>query len=380
MVDASINGAILSKSYNDAYEIIERIASNNYPWPTNRAASGRWVAGIHEVDALTSLAAQVYSMSSMLKNITVNGFNGQQLNQFEDISYEYCRDGHFFENCLLNQESKYYMGNLNWNGPQTIQFLHGVINGRTIMTLLCHIDQIIRQNILNKCNNPHQLNLQAYITKNDELIQSQAATLKNLGNQVGQLANELRSRPQGIWPSDTENLKSMAKVHCKIVILQSGKTWEPKDVEVEHKHIVAKGKEEVQLSVETPAPQKLDMVILDEVNCKPVSSDYLTPISDTEKCPQKSFPVKAKIPPLPYPQRFQKQQNDTQLKEIFDDEVTFNYFDAAKSPDIVEECSAFSKMESLACTELELNSLEDPLEHIILEDSPSDDEDKECLA
>ena len=37
-------------------------------------------------------------------------------------------------------------------------------------------------------------------------------------------------------------------------------------------------------------------------------------------------------------------------------------------------------MESLDSKELELNSLDDPLEHILLEDSPSDDEDKKCLA
>ena len=30
VVDASANGALLSKSYNEAYEIIETIATNNY--------------------------------------------------------------------------------------------------------------------------------------------------------------------------------------------------------------------------------------------------------------------------------------------------------------------------------------------------------------
>ncbi|KAA3477840.1 Retrotransposon gag protein [Gossypium australe] len=59
VVDASANGALLFKSYNEAYKIIERIASNNYQWPKNRAPSGRQVAGVHEVDALTSLSAQV---------------------------------------------------------------------------------------------------------------------------------------------------------------------------------------------------------------------------------------------------------------------------------------------------------------------------------
>ena len=75
VVGASANGFLLSNSYNEAYEIIERISSNNYQWPTNRAASGRRVTGIHEVDALTSLASQVSSISSMLKNLTTNGSN-----------------------------------------------------------------------------------------------------------------------------------------------------------------------------------------------------------------------------------------------------------------------------------------------------------------
>ncbi|XP_017609371.1 uncharacterized protein LOC108455302 [Gossypium arboreum] len=58
MVDAFVNGAILSRSYNEAYKIIERIASNNYQWPTNREISKRRVVGVHEVDALTSLSTQ----------------------------------------------------------------------------------------------------------------------------------------------------------------------------------------------------------------------------------------------------------------------------------------------------------------------------------
>ena len=36
MVNASANRALLSKSYNEAYEILERIANNNYQWPSTR--------------------------------------------------------------------------------------------------------------------------------------------------------------------------------------------------------------------------------------------------------------------------------------------------------------------------------------------------------
>ena len=59
MVDASVNGALLSNSYNKGYEILERIAYNNYQWPSTRQVAARGTAGVHNVDALTTLSAQV---------------------------------------------------------------------------------------------------------------------------------------------------------------------------------------------------------------------------------------------------------------------------------------------------------------------------------
>ena len=59
MVDASVNGALLSKSYIEAYEILERIANNNYQWPSTRQTAAREVARIHNVDAFIALSAQV---------------------------------------------------------------------------------------------------------------------------------------------------------------------------------------------------------------------------------------------------------------------------------------------------------------------------------
>ncbi|KAK5819320.1 hypothetical protein PVK06_024302 [Gossypium arboreum] len=91
IVDASKNEALFSKSNNDAYEIIERIANNNYQWPTNRAASEGRVVGVHKADTLASLAAQVSSMSPMLKNITVNGFNGNLTENLRSTCKEHCK-------------------------------------------------------------------------------------------------------------------------------------------------------------------------------------------------------------------------------------------------------------------------------------------------
>ena len=57
MMDASANGALLSKSYTEAYEILERIANNNYQWPSARQPSARGSAGVHNIDAIIALSA-----------------------------------------------------------------------------------------------------------------------------------------------------------------------------------------------------------------------------------------------------------------------------------------------------------------------------------
>ena len=59
MVDTSKNRALLSKSYIEAYENLERIANNNYQWPSIRQTTARGAAGVHNIDAITALSTQV---------------------------------------------------------------------------------------------------------------------------------------------------------------------------------------------------------------------------------------------------------------------------------------------------------------------------------
>ncbi|KAA3470744.1 gag-asp_proteas domain-containing protein [Gossypium australe] len=113
VVDASANGVLLSKSYNEAYGIIDRIASKNCQWLTNRPYSGRRVARVHEVDALASLLAHVFSISSMLKQFTTNALNHvatQPPRQFDVVSYAYMAKNDALIQCqvatLKNLENK----------------------------------------------------------------------------------------------------------------------------------------------------------------------------------------------------------------------------------------------------------------------------------
>ncbi|KAL5542654.1 hypothetical protein UlMin_010364 [Ulmus minor] len=83
------------------------------------------------------------------------------------------------------------------------------------------------------------------MARNDAVIQSQAASLRNLENQVGQLANELKNRPPGTLPSNTESPKRDGKEHCKAITLRGGKTLEVPEInEKNPKELVSRQEEE----------------------------------------------------------------------------------------------------------------------------------------
>ena len=110
MVDASANGALLSKSYTEAYEILERIANNNYQWPSTRQPAERGAPGVHNIDAITALSAQVTSLTNMVKAMTSATATVKQV---AELSCVYCGEEHDFDNCPGNPTSVNYVGNFN---------------------------------------------------------------------------------------------------------------------------------------------------------------------------------------------------------------------------------------------------------------------------
>ena len=62
-----------------------------------------------------------------------------------------------------------------------------------------------------------------YIAKNEAIVQSQAISLRNLENQIGQLATAMSSRSQGSLPSNTEDPRREENEHCKVINLRSEK-------------------------------------------------------------------------------------------------------------------------------------------------------------
>ncbi|XP_062118769.1 uncharacterized protein LOC133832440 [Humulus lupulus] len=70
IIDAVTGGAFMSKSANEAYELLEEMAMNNYQWPTERGQPKK-MAGMMELDAISMLTAQVAALTKQLQKTTL---------------------------------------------------------------------------------------------------------------------------------------------------------------------------------------------------------------------------------------------------------------------------------------------------------------------
>ncbi|XP_062075151.1 uncharacterized protein LOC133779175 [Humulus lupulus] len=226
--------------------------------------------------------------------------------------------------------------------------------------------------------------LKEYIVKNESMIQSQETSLRNLETQDGKLANELRNRPRGALPSDMENPRNMGNEHCKAMNLRSGNGLENSKKSAWHKG-------------EPPSIQNNEKVSEDAKNSRKLASAQNVAAFEL---PQSS----PEIQKLLFPQRFEKQKQESQFKRFLDMlkqlHINISLVEALeKMPNYVkfmeaiitkkiqlgeyktmaltkefEECSVVSVVDSLALKELENNCLDDHLERILLFYSQENDE------
>jgi len=65
MIDAAAGGTLMSKTEEEAYNLIEEMALNNYQWSNERGQPKR-VGGKYEIDALTLRTAKMDVMTQKL--------------------------------------------------------------------------------------------------------------------------------------------------------------------------------------------------------------------------------------------------------------------------------------------------------------------------
>ncbi|XP_052198388.1 uncharacterized protein LOC127805673 [Diospyros lotus] len=262
IIDATAGGALMDKSFDDAYTLLEDMAANNYQWNPDRTPQRR-TAGVYEIDAIFALTAQ---------------------------------------------------------GEVWIE--HGVFT-------------ICRQLYQNQ----------------SVQIQSQGIAIKNIENQLGQLANSMNFRPQGALPSNTEqNPKREDKEQCKAISshLPSNTEQNPKQEDKEQCKAISSHQTHEHTSLYAPqsVPKEISKQLVegqsdfeqfvemgDELNEQGVpsvnqnkakSDAYEENSRRQKKKKEENYPTKynpkSGYPPPPFPQCLQKQkqeQNFSKFLEVF---------------------------------------------------------------
>jgi len=95
MIDAAGGDTLMSKTEEEAYNLIEKMALNNYQWSSERGQPKR-VGGKYDVDALTLLTVKMDAMTQRLDRLNVNVVNSCAPSPFCDRC---CSLDHVTENC-----------------------------------------------------------------------------------------------------------------------------------------------------------------------------------------------------------------------------------------------------------------------------------------
>ncbi|MDV3191326.1 MAG: hypothetical protein Q8832_02735, partial [Candidatus Phytoplasma australasiaticum] len=98
MLDAASGGALWAKSYEEAYDLIELMATNEYQYPTQRYPQGK-VAGVLEVDTVTAITAQLKALSMKINSLANYG-----VKQIISVC-ELCAGPHVTEQYAISSDS-----------------------------------------------------------------------------------------------------------------------------------------------------------------------------------------------------------------------------------------------------------------------------------
>ncbi|KAM6580981.1 hypothetical protein CsatA_004755 [Cannabis sativa] len=285
LIDAAAGGAFMRKSANEAYDLLEEMALNNQQWPTERSQSKK-VAGVLEVDAITKLTAQVEALTKIIAG---------QAKQAQVVC-ELCGGSHHFSECQadvvdLPMDEAKAIGNYSQNNNNNYGFNQG--NNRRNSGFYQQRNQNQNQN---QQFNQQQTSGGNSSLQTDLLLQFLTETrssIKDLQAQMGQLATEVATRPQGNLPSTTE---VNPKENCKAITLRSGKNYDGPEL-----------------------PQSADGEKENEAQPKPTPTPTSEKATDSPTQPQQSPPISIDHHvKIHYPQRLRKSSLDKQFTKFLE--------------------------------------------------------------
>ncbi|XP_022847548.1 uncharacterized protein LOC111370071 [Olea europaea var. sylvestris] len=242
IVDASAGGSILTIEVDDAHNLFERIAKNQVNWLTDREGP-RKTTGLHNVDAVTALAAQMEAITKKLDTLT----QFVHMVQHPAPVCVGCGVDHITSSCPFasthmgqSAEVSYAQNYQRQNGSYPYNY-HPSLNKHPNYSWV---------------DNPDQVN---QMKGNPSVIRQQQE------NQVGQIAASLANRPQGTLSNDTEK-----------------NPWE-------------------------------QVLVVETVNYATIELPSTT----------STTPAKAYMPPIPFPQRLQRQPTAEQKTKLEKEAMKF---------------------------------------------------------
>ncbi|XP_022893883.1 uncharacterized protein LOC111408348 [Olea europaea var. sylvestris] len=231
MVDAAAGDILMAKTAEATYALLDDIATNSYQWPSERSGVKK-VAGLHEVDPITALAAQVASLTNQIVALTTQG-NQQKVDSIMSTSSSHQ------ETEVANEQAQYVNSrNYNQRGSYQANHYHPALRNHENLSYGNNRNTLQPPPGFNTQNSdgkpPLEDILGTFISETrsrfnkDESrldniethVSNMGATMKNLEVQIDQLATSIKSQQKGKFPSDTE---VNPKEHCKAVVLRNGK-------------------------------------------------------------------------------------------------------------------------------------------------------------
>ena len=329
MIDASAGGALMKKTTDQAYEILEDAATNTNQWPREKATLVNAVGGIDN-EVLNNLVNHVAQLTKQL-NRQQGTANAIQTNPWELC--EFCGGQHSSAECQSvnpTVEQAQYMSRFNQNQPQH----QGPYGGNSYQNQnqgqgwrnnqnqnsqnnqgygwrnnhnnmpsnraneppsekKLDLEQALAQMLTSHSAfmNETKANMQQQATQ----LNNQAAQLRSLEAQMGQMENLLTERQPGSLPSNSEvNPRRDGNEHVKAVMLRSGK--------------------ELESQLHPPVVEQLET---EEIIQPEQKDDANKEQSQEKQSSETSIEAKASIP-VPYPQRLKKHKLDKQFTKFMD--------------------------------------------------------------
>ena len=98
----------MSKSTEEAYDLLEKMATNNYQWSNERGMPKR-SQGMYELDGINMLNAKVDSLVKMLGDLRIANVISKPV-----LSCDWCAGAHMSSDCQQVEQAQ-FVSNLNRN-------------------------------------------------------------------------------------------------------------------------------------------------------------------------------------------------------------------------------------------------------------------------